>query len=140
MFKSVNLETVKFINILNELATLSLAEAVSFSKVVRDAAKSSPSVDEKRRLVYVDSAENVEEYEDICLRYKSYPIVLNMVVDEIHDDIISTYDDMFSNEFTFRYIVREYMDTNKQETYVEVKQLGNEYDVILIENGEWTFY
>lgn len=140
MFKSVNLETVKFINILNELATLSLTEAVSFSKVVRDAAKSLPSVDEKRRLVYVDSAENVEEYEDICLRYKSYPIVLNMVVDEIHDDIISTYDDMFSNEFTFRYIVREYMDTNKQETYVEVKQLGNEYDVILIENGEWIFY
>ena len=140
MFKSVNLETVKFINILNELATLSLTEAVSFSKVVRDAAKSLPSVDEKRRLVYVDSAEDVDEYEDICLRYKSYPIVSNMFVDELHDDIISTYDDMFSNEFTFRYIVREYMDTNKQETYVEVKQLGNEYDVILIENGEWTFY
>lgn len=115
--KMINVETIKFVQMLDELAALSKNGILPF-----DNAKEG----ELRDKIYYD-AKNKDEQ-------GYYRVVLDAcIVDDpqcYHHDIISYYDSL---EYSVRVVIDE-----ESEPYISVQLLISE-DTIIIENGTWYF-
>lgn len=115
----INVETIRFLNMLNELANLSAAGIKDFSNATQDNIHS---------MVFFDSESTDEE--------GFFRVVLDScIVDDpeyLHHDIVSYYDSDTS-EFTVRVIVED-----DEPPYIQVKLLISN-EIIVIENGRWYF-
>lgn len=114
----INLETIKFVKMLDELATLSQNGIEPFENATEESF---------RQKVFYDVGELEEK--------GGYKIVLDAcIVDDpqcYHHDIISYYDD-HNLEYKIRVIIDE------DSAYIEVRLLVSE-EIIVIENGKWYF-
>lgn len=117
--KMINLETIKFVKMLDELAELTKGGIFEFKKATQNDINS-------RKLFYDQEAQDSNG---------NYKVVLDMcIVDNrecIHHDAVSYYDS-YTNEFTVRAVIRE------DDTYITVKFL-NSKDEIVIGDGRWYF-
>lgn len=117
--KMINVETIKFIKMLDRLANLEKDGIFEFKKATQNDVKSSKVFyDEKSK----DSDGNYRVVMDMC------------VIDDpecTHHDIISYYDSD-TEEFTVRVVIDE------DDKYIIVKFFNNE-EQIVIENGSWYF-
>jgi transcriptional regulator with XRE-family HTH domain len=116
--KMINIETIKFVKMLDELAHLSINGVEPFENATENSLGDKVFYDNKK-------LENEE----------GYRIVLDAcIVDDpqcYHHDIISYYD-----EHSLEYKIRAMMD--EDSAYIIVKLLISE-DIIIIENGTWYF-
>ena len=117
--KMINIETIKFVKMLDELAELTKGGIFEFKKATQD--------DRNSRKVFYD-----QETQDSDGNYK---VVLDMcIIDDpecIHHDAVSYYDSA-TEEFTVRAVI------NEDDTYIIVKFLNSENQII-IEDGRWYF-
>lgn len=107
----INVETIKFIEMIKELAKKSANGIKDFSEAIQGSEES---------YAYFD-------------RNNDYRIVLDSCVDEYHHDAVSYYDD-----FSFEYTVRAVEDEGNCGYYILIHLLTSETDII-IENGNWYF-
>ena len=114
--KMINLETIKFVKMLDELAELAENGIEPFENATHDSFRSK---------IYYDPCEiNGED---------GFPIVLDACIDDhIHHDIVSYYGGR-SREYAIR--VRSDVEGS---LYIQVTLLMSE-EIIIIENGEWYF-
>lgn len=117
--KMINLETIKFVKMLDELAERTKGGIFEFKKAVRNDINS-------RKLFYDQETQDSEG---------NYKVVRDMcIIDDpecIHHDVVCYYDS-YTDEFTVRAVIRE------DDTYITVKFSHSE-DEIVIENGSWYF-
>lgn len=117
--KMINVETIKFVKMLDKLAELTKGGIFNFKKATQDDVNSS-------KIFYDEEAQDDDG---------NYKVVLDMcIIDDsecIHHDAVSYYDS-YTKEFTVRAV------TNEDDTYIIVKFL-NSKDEIVIENGSWYF-
>lgn len=115
----INVETIKFIKMLDELSQSANGGIFEFKKATQN--------DLKYSKVFYD-----EKSKD---NYGNYKVVRDMcIIDDpecIHHDIISYYDSD-AEEFTVRAVI------NEDDKYIVVKFINSE-DQIVIENGGWYF-
>lgn len=115
--KMINVETIKFVQMLDELAVLSKNGILPFENAKEG---------ELHKKVYYDS--RIEDEQG------NYKVVLDAcVVDDpqcYHHDIISYYDSL---EYNVRVVIDK-----ESEPYISVKLLISE-EIIVIENGTWYF-
>ena len=109
----VNVETVRFIGIMKELAKLSENGIFSFSKC-----------NEKNRNDYIFYDDTKKNEDD------TYKIVCDSCVDELHHDIISYYGE---DDYIIGVVVHDEDDV--QDIFVQVRMNNNV--MIVIENGDW---
>lgn len=112
--KMINVETIKFVNMLNELAELSANGIEGFSKATSETIYTKLFYDD------ISSREN-----------KRYKIVLQALLIDGHE--ICSYYDSYTNEYTIRAVVDEGF-----EPYIIV-HLSESGEEIEIENGSWNF-
>lgn len=114
----VNIETVKFIKAVEELAQLSNNGIKPFTEA---------TLENRNDFVFYDkNKKNING---------SYKICLDMCLAENHHDVISYYEDYKGisnsiNEFIYGVIIDD--DGNK---YIEIKLNDDEY--IIVEDGKW---
>lgn len=110
----INTETIQFIALLNELAEKSENGIHPFSTVSHQL---------KECLLYDDS----QVFQGV------YPLVADYLVDNEHDDIISTYTEMYDEEG----IVIGVKGDEDDEAYVSVTSRKDPDFCIVIEHGIW---
>ena len=110
----INVETIKFVKMLDELKEKLKNGATPFGNVTKGASSEAICYDEK-------SPDNDGHFR----------IVLDSWVDEIHRDIISYYD-----SGTFDYTVR--LDLDDEDPCIEVRLIGSD-ELIVIDEDEWYF-
>ena len=115
----INVETIKFLDMLNELAELSKGGFDDFSNATQANWRTKVFYDAKK----ADDGR--------------FPIVLNAcVIDDpecYHHDVIDYYDSA-SKEFTARVVFNE----DEEEPFIQVDLILSE-EQIVIENGRWYF-
>ena len=112
----INLETIKFLKMLDEVAALAENGIEPFENATHDSFRSK---------IYYDPCEIDGE--------DGFPIVLDACIDDrSHHDIISYYGGR-SREYTIRVRFDE-----EESMYIQVTLLMSE-EIIIIENGEWYF-
>ena len=116
----INIETVKFIKVIEELAKLSKNGIKPFSEATE--------INKDCFIFYDENKTNIDG---------SYKICLDMMICEGHHDVISYYENYKGDnnpvdEFMYGVVIDEDGDT-----YVNIK-LSDDEDII-IENGEWKF-
>lgn len=113
--KMINVETIKFVNMLNKLASLSSNGIEKFSKATSE-------------------TYGVKLfYDDISLNENNLNrVVLDAVLDAEHHDIVCYYDSD-SNEYTIQVEVDE-----SSKEYIVVK-LTESKEEIIVEDGSWYF-
>ena len=117
--KMINIETIKFRKMLDELAELSANGIEPFENATYESFHSK---------IFYDSKKLDEE---------GYKVVLQACLTLDHHDIISYYDaDSF--EYNVRVKIDEESFPDESIPYVEVKLLISE-DIIIIEDGKWYF-
>lgn len=118
--KMINVETIKFVKMLDELAKQTLNGIVEFAEA---------NEENSNDKVFYDKRTVDEEG-----RYK---VVLDKCIidskDTIHHDVVSYYDDNI-NEYRLRVV----LDEDEKIPYIEVK-LALSDEEIVIENGHWYF-
>ena len=112
----INIETIKFMRMLDELAELSLEGIEPFDNATPSTWGS--------KIFYDTSAE---------FDGGGYKMVLEAWVSKDHHDIISYYDDNGSFEYTIKVIVDE-----EGIPYVDIKLLISDSEIV-IERGRWYF-
>lgn len=112
--KMINIETIKFVNMLNNLAKLSVNGIEGFSKAT--------AKNFNTKLFYDDISSDEN---------RLFKIVLDACMND-HNDIVCYYDN-YTNEYTIRAVVDE-----GSEPYIIV-QLSESGEIIEIENGTWKF-
>lgn len=115
--KMINVETIKFIKLMDELAQLTLNGIEPFEKADEENFGSKIFYDAKTEIARYDA--------------KEYKIVWDACIDMCHHDIISYYDN--SNEYTIRAVV-----TEDDGVYLLVSLILSEAEII-IEKGAWYF-
>jgi hypothetical protein len=110
----INTETIQFIALLNELAEKSKNGIHPFSTVANQP---------KECLLYDDS----QVFQGV------HPLVADYLVDDEHDDIISTYTQMYDEEG----IVIGVKGDEDDEAYVSVTSRKDPDFCIVIEDGIW---
>lgn len=117
--KMINVETIKLVSMLNELAELTKGGIFEFKKATQD--------DSNYSKVFYD--QETQDSDGNC------KVVLDMcIVDNpecTHHDAVSYYDSC-TEEFTVRAVI------NENEPYIVVKFLNSE-DQIVVEDGRWYF-
>ena len=113
--KMINVETIKFIKMLDELAELSKNDIKEFSEATQD--------NRYEKIFYDINSEDEDG------RYK---VVKNLCVDDNHHDIRSYYDSDY-NEFFVR------VEFNQNNTPSIVIFLPESEETIAIEDGKWHF-
>ena len=117
--KMINIETIKFVNMLNELAGLSKNGIVPFYEATEE---------NKNTKIFYDQNSLDKE--------NGYRVVLDCcIVDDhncYHHDVISYYD-----SDSFEYQIRVYIDEDST-SYVSVNLLISG-DIIIIQDGTWYF-
>ena len=124
--KMINIETMKFIKLLDELAEFTKNGISPFSEATEETYQTQIFYDEKRL-----------EGE------RGYRVVLDACIlddpDCIHHDIISYYDS-HSLEYKIRVKFDEDIEEDEDEPFVYVEvELAISEDIIVIENGRWYF-
>ena len=117
--KMINIETIKFVRLLNELAEMSSNGIETFEKANQDNYREKIFYDEKSN----DGRNGYRVVADACL------------VDDpkcYHHDIISYFDDI-SNEYDIKVIIDE-----DGIPYVNIAFIKSEEEIV-IENGVWYF-
>ena len=117
--KMINIETIKFVRLLNELAEMSSNGIETFEKANQDNYREKIFYDEKSN----DGRNGYRVVADACL------------IDDpkcYHHDIISYFDDM-SNEYDIKVIIDE-----DGIPYVNIAFIKSEEEIV-IENGVWYF-
>lgn len=109
----INTETIQFIALLNELAEKSENGIHPFSTVSHQL---------KECLLYDDS----QVFQGV------HPLVADYLVDNEHDDIISTYTEMYDEEGMVIGVKRD-----EDEAYVSVTSRKDPDFCIVIEDGIW---
>lgn len=109
----INTETIQFIALLNELAEKSKNGIHPFSTVANQP---------KECLLYDDS----QVFQGV------HPLVADYLVDDEHDDIISTYTKMYDEEGM---VIGVYVEDD--EAYVSVTSRKDPDFCIVIEHGIW---
>ncbi len=116
----INIETIKFIKMLDELANLTKGGIFEFKKATKDDVNSS-------KVFYDKEAQDKDG---------NYRVVLDMcVIDDpecLHHDAVSYYDSN-TKQFTVRAITNE-----GSNTYIVVKFYDTKYQIV-IKNGSWYF-
>ena len=119
----IDIETVKFIEMLNELAQKAKSGVKPFAEC---------TVENKEDCVFYD--EDTETVDEISHSCNLYRIVLDKSVDgSIHHDVISYYDDLFDGEYQVNVVIP--MEEIDEEPLIEVK--GDDGVDIIIEPGNW---
>ena len=117
--KMINVETIKFVKMLNTLATLTKGGIFEFKNATENDYNSG-------KIFYDERGRDKDG---------NYRIVLDMcIVDDkecIHHDVVSYYDSNAED-----YIVRAVI--NEDDRYIIVKFLNSE-DEVVVENGRWYF-
>lgn len=111
----INVETIKFLNMLNELAEMSANGIEEFSNATSETFREKVFYNEKK--------------EDENGQYK---IVLDACLSPEHHDAVSYY-----GEYATEYTVRIVIDEN-DKPYIEVRLIYSGEEII-IENGHWYF-
>lgn len=120
---SINFTTIKFMDMLKILAAKSLNGYIGFSQI-----KATDDCCYDDRIIYDDTkASNTDEY----------GIVLDYLVDSLHHDIISTYDNYcgWNNQYTVRVV----FDEDTHLPFINIKTSNPEI-YIYIEDGDWHTY
>ena len=114
--KMINVETIKFMKMLDELAMHSLGGVESFEKATRD------------------NFETKVFYDQTALDDEGYRVVLDarLIEDPYHHDIFSYYDSG-TNEYKIRAVADE-----NGEMFINIIFLLSE-ECIVVENGTWYF-
>lgn len=113
--KMINVETIKFVRMLDELARLGLNGFAPFEEATQE--------NRNEKIFYDTNDKDGQE---------GYRIVLDACITDDHHDIISYYDGD-SLEYTVRVMFDE-----ERVPYISVDLLISE-DTIVIENGSWYF-
>ena len=111
--RMINVETMKFVKILDELARKSKNGIEDFSDATKDTLHTK---------VFYDTNSNFKIVADAC--------VVDMK-ECYHHDAISFYEDS-------QYVINALFDEGSQKPYLVVKLTGSE-EQIVIEDGEWYF-
>ena len=118
----INIETIKFVNMLNELADLSNEGIEPFENATEET---------YRTKVFYDSRHFEEE--------EGYKVVLDACIlddpDCNHHDILSYYD---SGSLEYKIRVKFDEDDEESGPYICVELLLSE-EIIVVENGRWYF-
>ncbi len=126
---NIDIETVKFIGMLNHLAYLTgiCKEPIPFgekSPEIIEMCKNDPNY--KNNIIFYDENSDTRPMMP-CMGPPVYSIVRDFIVDEDHDDIISYYDDF----------VLVYIGDDDWYIYLAVNDKEGKTTEIIIENGEW---
>jgi putative transcriptional regulator len=125
-YDMVNMETVRFISVLNELAEITKTECGN--PYILPFSECKP--ENQNDYLFYNDRNPMKDDEDYAEAPTYYDIVWDKCVDLYHHDIISTYSNRFDG-VSIRYRVSH--DGN--DSWIEVCT-GVEYDII-IENGCW---
>lgn len=117
--KMINVETIKFIRMLDELAELSEAGIKDFSEATEE---------NVHNMVFYDSQSPDEE--------EHFPVVLDSCLlgdpDCIHHDVVSYYDSD-STEYSVRVTIEE-----DEDPFIVVKLILSDQEIV-VEDGRWYF-
>ena len=109
----MNFETIKFISLLNQLAEKSKNGYIQFSKAT---AKN----------------KNCILYDDESTYSNGHPIVCDTCIDEIHHDIIDTYNEIYDPEGIVIRLVIE-----GEESFINITRKYDTSINIVVDNGTW---
>lgn len=121
--QTVNIQTVKFIGFLNKLAEDSKYGIHPFSTATKQ---------DVNGLLYDDKNPIIVK-KNGCPSYSSYPLIADYLIDECHDDIISTWTDIWADDNV--QVVVTVVDGD--ETYVDVTSDDDRCFSICIHDGVW---
>lgn len=110
----LNIDTIKFIGLLNKLASMSIDGFHPFSKV---------ATERPAGILYDDTQSDK----------RGYPLIADICVDEYHHDIISTY----TKEFFDLYKINIGVIEEDGQHWIEVTSELDKSLCIVIDNGEW---
>lgn len=109
----MDFETIKFISLLNQLAEKSKNGYIPFSKAT---AKN----------------KNCILYDDESTYSNGHPIVYDTCIDEIHHDIIDTYNEIYDPEgIVIRLVIEE------EESFINITCKYDTSINIVVDNGTW---
>lgn len=112
---NINFATIKFMKMLDQLAEMTKGGYITFSDYIKN--------------------KDVDKYEVVIYDESNNRIVLDSLVDDLHDDIISYFDDLDDNEYSAKVIFDE---DEEERPFIEVLSKNDEY-CIVIEEGKWYF-
>lgn len=107
----MDFETIKFISLLNQLAEKSKNGYIPFSKA---------------------TAKNCILYDDESTYSNGHPIVCDTCIDEIHHDIIDTYNEIYDPEGIVIRLVIE-----GEESFINITCKYDTSINIVVDNGTW---
>lgn len=109
----MDFETIKFISLLNELAEKTQNGYIPFSKA---------------------TSENIDciLYDETETYSNGYPIILDTCMDEIHHDIIDTYNEIYDPEgIVIRLVIED------GEPFINITSKYDKDVNIVVESGRW---
>lgn len=121
----INLETVKFINDLNQLAEQSQYGILPFSTF--------NDWEERRNYLFYDD----ESPKKIDSNLISYPLISSFYIDELHHNIVSTWTSDYNGlaPIALEFVV--HIDKEEEAPYIAIKSEEDESFYIVIEGGQW---
>ena len=129
----VDYKTIRFIDMLNQLAEKTENGFISFSEKVK-IIQCEEGVKIKNR--YFDKIKNGKYYgivyDDKTPIENGYMLVADHLIDELHEDIISNYSDIYGKEFNFKVVIDD-----KYSPYIEITSLIDRNVCIVVEKGQW---
>ena len=128
----IDFETVRFLGILNKLARKTKNPFIAFSDICHDDYEGvyiheNEELDYRECIIYDDKKGEPDNRGDNSM---SYPIVLDMCVDELHHDIVSYYDESYMCYEPHLIVIDD------KNIFIEITR-PYDNESIIIENGEW---
>lgn len=109
----MDLETIKFIALLNDLAEKTKNGYIPFSKATT-------------------KNKNCILYDDESTYSNGHPIVCDTCIDEIHHDIVDTYNEIYDPEgIVIRLVIED------DEAFINITCIYDESIDIVVDNGKW---
>ena len=124
--QAVNIQTVAFIGFLNELARGSKDGIHPFSTATKQSVKG---------LLY-DDKNPIKVFTDGDFSQTSYPLVADYLIDECHDDIISTWTEMWA-EIGIQVVVTVDHFRYVSGVFVDITSKNDDEFSIVIHDGIW---
>ena len=121
----IDIETLAFIEMLNELAANTNNDFVPFSEYTYETASKFGKV-----IVYDDT--KGEPYDDDGV---SYPICLGIHIDDIHHDVYAYYGECGDVKCNVRCVIPNSIDT----PFIDIREFADDDYTIVVEYGRWHF-
>lgn len=144
----LDIETLKFLNVVNDLTDKTKKEAIPFSEIeYHDECYfyNNEKIDCEEHIIYDD----YEEYTDDDLdNIRMYPIVYIMCVDDDHHDVVAYYQDTeILAPYDVCYVFDDTIENDSGSVYIDVSNddYFDDYEdeedckTIIIDKGKW-FY